>query len=755
MDYLSGVVERITYANEENGYSVIKIKSAGYADLVTVVGNLAGVNVGSTIRVKGEWKLDSKYGKQFSCVDFRETVPATLAGIEKYLGSGLIKGVGPVNARRIVSHFKDDTIRIIDEEPDRIIEVDGIGPKRVGMIKKGWQEQKEIKNVMLFLQSNGVSTAYAVKIYKTYGNESIDVVKGNPYRLADDIWGIGFRTADKIAQKLGYAADSFERCRSGILYVLNELSNDGHCYATGEQLTEEAVKILELDRELIGSTIERMKEEKSIIADMEDALYLPPFYFSEVGTAKRIREIISAGMQEKLSGGLSEGRFRQPTRLSQGTGLPEVPQGTELTAGQSAAIGKSALGTAPATTAPEGSAKGAAIQYDPIQLEAINAALQSKFMVLTGGPGTGKTTTTLAIINAFRDEGRSVLLAAPTGRAAKRLSEATGMEAKTIHRLLEYKPPEGYKRNADYPLDCDVLIVDETSMVDIILMYNLLKAVRDDTAVILVGDVDQLPSVGAGNVLRDIIDSGAVKIVRLTKIFRQAQGSAIIMNAHRINGGEFPTLKGGKSSDFFFIEDNEPATVVETIKELCTKRLKNYYKADPIQDIQVLCPMLRGETGAHNLNIVLQDCLNPSLVNIKYGGTEYRLGDKVMQIKNNYDKNVFNGDMGTISRIDQEDRMLLINFDGNEVEYDITEMDEVQLAYATTVHKSQGSEYRIVVAPFTMQHFMMLQRNLLYTCVTRAKKVMVLVGSKKAIAMAVSNNKTQKRNTCLAQRLKL
>jgi len=709
MEYLSGVVERITYINEENGFSVIKIKSKGYYDLVTVVGNLAAVNVGASVKLKGEWKHDSKYGRQFNAFEYQEIVPATIAGIEKYLGSGLIKGIGPVNAKRIVKHFKEDTIRIIDEEPDRLLEVEGIGPKRVEMIKKGWQEQKEIKNVMLFLQSNGVSTAYAVKIYKTYGNDSINIVKSNPYRLADDIWGIGFKTADKIARQLGFDENSFERCRSGILYVLNELSNEGHCYAEREQLLSETEKMLGLDSELINSTIDRMIEEKSVILDEENTIYLPPFYFSETGTAKRIREILSS---HSFYNNMDTDNVTKKVQDECG------------------------------------------IKYDEVQLEAIRTAAKSKFMILTGGPGTGKTTTTQAVIKVFQKFGAKVLLAAPTGRAAKRMSETCGMEAKTIHRLLEYKPPEGYKKNAENPLDCDVLIIDETSMVDIILMYNLLKAVSDNTIVILVGDVDQLPSVGAGNVLRDIIDSGIVNVVRLTRIFRQAQGSAIITNAHKINKGEFPRLKGGKDSDFFFIEEEEPGKVVETIKELCSKRLPKYYGVDPINDIQVLCPMQKGETGAHNLNIVLQEILNPSQISIRYGGASYRLNDKVMQIKNNYDKNVFNGDIGIIESIDTEDRTLLINFDGNLVSYDATELDEVVLAYATTIHKSQGSEYKIVVAPFTTQHYIMLQRNLLYTCVTRAKKVLVLVGTKKAIGMAISNNKTQKRNTMLAQRLK-
>lgn len=709
MEYLSGVVERITFTNEDSGFSVIKIKSKGFADLVTVVGNLAAVNVGASVSLKGEWKHDGKYGKQFSVREYTETIPATVAGIEKYLGSGLIKGIGPVNARRIVKNFREDTIRVIEDEPDRLIEVEGIGSKRVEMIKKAWQEQKEVKNVMLFLQSSGVSTAYAVKIYKTYGNESICIVKENPFRLADDIWGIGFRTADRIAQKLGFDKNSYERCRSGIIYVLNELSNEGHCYAAREQLVIETEKMLELDRDTINMTIDRMIEEKSIILDREDALYLPPFYFSETGSAKRIKEIVA-----------DKSRYSYMA-------TDEIIDKIQKESG---------------------------IQYDEVQVEAIKTAAKSKFMVLTGGPGTGKTTTTLAIIKVFDRLGARVLLAAPTGRAAKRMSETTGMEAKTIHRLLEYKPPEGYKKNSDNPLECDVLIVDETSMVDIILMYNLLKAVQDDTVVILVGDVDQLPSVGAGNVLKDIIDSGAASMIHLTKIFRQAQGSAIITNAHRINKGEFPVLKGGRNSDFFFIEEEEPGRIVENIKELCSKRLPQYYNADPISDIQVLCPMQRGDVGAFNLNTVLQDTLNPSEVFIKYGGVQYRLNDKVMQIKNNYDKNVFNGDIGSIVDINMEDKTLILRFDGSDVEYDASELDEVVLAYATTVHKSQGSEYKIVVAPVATQHFMMLQRNLLYTCVTRAKKVLVLIGSKRAVGIAVGNDKSVQRNTMLAKRLK-
>ncbi len=708
MEYLSGVVERITYFNEESGYTVIKLKSRGYYDLVTVVGNMASVHVGAIISLRGQWKVDSRYGKQFAAISYEEKLPATVAGIEKYLGSGLIKGIGPVNAKRIVRTFGKETIDIIEEEPHRLTEVPGIGPKRIEMIKKAWQEQKEVKNIMLFLQSHGVSTSHGAKIYKTYGDESLNVVKKNPYQLADDIWGIGFRTADTIAQKLGFDPHSMERCRSGILYILNQLSNEGHCFATRDQLLEETIKTLSLEKERIEEAIETMVEDGSLIQDGE-ALYLPPFYHSEVGVARRIREIIS-----------------MPT-FSKVDKVDNIINSIE---------------------------KDKEIRYDITQREAIKIATSSKFMVLTGGPGTGKTFTIQGIIEVFERMGAKIYLAAPTGRAAKRMTETTGREAKTIHRLLEYKPPQGYMRNLENnPLECDVLIIDETSMVDIILMYNLLKAVRNETTVILVGDIDQLPSVGAGNVLSDIIASEKVNVVKLNKIFRQAQNSAIITNAHRINRGIFPVLRGRKDRDFFFIRCDEPEAVVSQIRELCSLRLPKYYRVDPIDDIQVLCPMQRGETGAININRVLQEDLNRETRFIKYGGAMYKVGDKVMQIRNNYDKNVFNGDIGRITDIDLEDKTVNINFDGSIIEYDSSELDEIMLAYATTVHKSQGSEYKIVVAPFTTQHFMMLQRNLLYTCITRARNIFIMVGTERALGIAVGNNKIVKRNSMLKDRL--
>ncbi len=706
MDMLRCVVERITFQNDENGYTILKGKAKGYRELVTVVGPMPSVVVGSVLSLQGFWKNDSKFGSQFTVESFEETLPATVYGIEKYLGSGLIKGIGPIYAKKIVNTFGTDTLEIIESDPERLLEIRGIGKIRVARVRKSWQEQKEIKNIMLFLQSYGVSTSHATKIFKTYGTDSIAVVKENPYKLADDIWGIGFRTADTIAEKLGVAKDALVRLRSGLLYTLNKLSEDGHCYAVHDQLFKAASEMLESQGEKLQPVLDQMAHAGDVIIE-DKAIYLPPFYFSEIGVAKKIRALIeTTGVIERIN---------KPR-----------PNG---------------------------------ITYDEIQLEAIRTAAMSKFMVLTGGPGTGKTTTTLGIIQAFQASGLRVLCAAPTGRAAKRMGEATGMEAKTIHRLLEFKPPQGYQRNADNPLEGDALILDECSMIDIILMHNLLKAVPDGMTLIMVGDTDQLPSVGAGNVLNDIIASEVVPVVRLKRIFRQAQGSRIIMNAHRINQGKGIDIANGKGSDFFFIESATPEDALDKIIDLVATRLPQYYHADPIRDIQVLTPMQRGLVGAANLNRMLQERLNPAIgasgkPSLTRAGIEYRFLDKVMQIKNDYDKEVFNGDIGTVTDVNIEDQELTINFDGRDVVYERSDLDEVVLAYATTIHKSQGSEYPIVVLPFMMTHFVMLQRNLLYTAVTRAKKILVLIGERKAIGYAIRNFKTSERNTRLDARLK-
>ena len=699
------VVERITYQNPENGYSVLKVKVKGYNDLVTLVGNLLEVPVGSVLLCRGEWKVDKCYGSQFVAATWEETMPATVYGIEKYLGSGLVKGIGPRFARAIVQRFGTETIDIIETEIERLYEVPNIGRKRVAKIRESWEKQKDIKNVMLFLQGYGVSTAYAAKIYREYGKESIDKVRENPYRLADDIWGIGFKTADGIAAKMGYGKEDPRRCRSGILYTLGQLSDEGHVYAGEEQLVKTAGQLLEAGETAIRDTLAGMLQAEDLILD-KDAIYLPPFYHAECGTSRRLRDLA-----QSTGRSLFDGLF-DPSSLTAETG----------------------------------------IEYDEVQLAAIRQAVTSKVMVLTGGPGTGKTTTTQGIIAALKKAGLRVLLAAPTGRAAKRMSEATGMEAKTIHRLLEYNPQDGYKRNDENPLEGDALIVDECSMIDILLMNNLLKAVPVGMRLVFVGDIDQLPSVGAGNVLRDIIDSQRIPVVRLVRIFRQAQKSRIVMNAHTINQGRFPDTSNGRDTDFFFMREDDPERAAETIVRLVKERLPRAYRESPDR-IQVLTPMQRGVVGAANLNLLLQQALNPSGPSLNRGGYTYRQGDRVMQQRNNYAKEVFNGDQGYIREVDTEDRMLTVDFDGKKVEYDVTELDELTLAYATTIHKAQGSEYPIVVMPVLMTHFVMLQRNLIYTGITRAKKICVLIGAMKALAYAVRNVSVLKRNTRLRERL--
>lgn len=699
------VIERITFQNPENGYSVMKVKVKGYNDLVTLVGNLLEVPVGSVLLCEGDWKVDKRFGSQFVCQSWEEVMPATAYGIEKYLGSGLVKGIGPKFAQLIVRQFGLDTIEVIETDIQRLYEVPGIGKKRVEKIRESWEKQKDIKNVMLFLQGYGVSTAYAAKIYRQYGKDSIDKVKENPYRLADDIWGIGFKTADGIANKMGYEKNDIRRCQSGIIYTLNQLANEGHVFAEEEQLVKAALDLLEAEEEPIRAALTNMIQTEEVKME-EEAIYLPPFYFAEVGTANRLLALVEGQEKELLI------RPMDLQALSKETG----------------------------------------VEYDEVQLQAIEEAVRSKVMVLTGGPGTGKTTTTQGIIAALKHMGMRILLAAPTGRAAKRMSEATGMEAKTIHRLLEFNPKDGYKRNEENPLEGDALIVDECSMIDIILMNSLMKAVPRSMRVVFVGDIDQLPSVGAGNVLRDLIDSEKIPVVRLTRIFRQAQTSRIVMSAHAINQGRFPDTSNGKATDFFFIQQEDAEKTAEEIVNLVKNRLPKAYSQKTSQ-IQVLTPMQRGVVGAANLNMALQNALNPCPTALNRGGYSFRQGDRVMQLRNNYDKEVFNGDLGYIESVDTEERTLLVNFEDRLVEYEASELDELTLAYATTIHKSQGSEYPIVVMPVLMTHYVMLQRNLIYTGITRAKKICVLIGSKKALSFAIRNMSVLKRNSKLKERL--
>lgn len=718
---IKGQLERITYRNEENSYTIAKIKVGGRNDLVTVVGNLLSVSPGEVLKLKGEWHNHPKFGEQFKIISYESVVPATVNGIEKYLGSGLIKGIGPVMAKRLVSKFGLETLNIIETDIKKLNEVEGIGDKRIEMMRKAWDDQKEIREVMLFLQGQGVSPAYGAKIFKQYGTNSIKVVQQNPYRLATDIFGIGFITADRIAEKLGIAKESQIRAEAGILYVLHQLSDEGHVYYPYEQLIEECKKILGVDKDTILKAFGKIVSDgKIIIEDLNKegelkennkAVYLAKFHVSEVGISNKLKHLMLVP--------------KTLTTFDRDKAIEWV----------------------------QGELK---IQLAENQKQAVMEAIDKKIMVVTGGPGTGKTTIINSIIRICNKIGQRVLLAAPTGRAAKRMTEATGHEAKTIHRLLEFSPKEGgFKKDENNPLNAELIVIDECSMVDTILMYHFLKAVPTKATLILVGDVDQLPSVGPGNVLKDIIDSGVIPTVRLTEIFRQAKDSLIIVNAHRVNNGEMPMFAYNKDhpQDFYFFEIEEPEKALEKIIELCKEKIPEKFGFNSVDDIQVLTPMHRGVVGTSNLNTELQKHLNHSSDEFTRGGMVLKVGDKVMQIRNNYDKEVFNGDIGRIIKIDREEQEIIVDYEGRPVPYDYSELDEIVMAYAVSVHKSQGSEYPVIVMPILTQHYMLLQRNLLYTGITRGKKLVILVGTKKAIAIAIKNDKPQQRHTLLKDRL--
>ncbi len=706
MAEISGILERIVYINEENSYLVARIQEKGKSDLTTIIGNISA-QPGESLKLYGKWINSKKYGIQFSVEKYESLVPASTTGIEKYLGSGLIKGIGKKYASRIVGRFGGGTLDVIEHEPEKLLEVDGIGEVRLDKIKKAWDQQKEIKKVVIFLQEHGVSTTYAVKIFKTYGNDAITIVAENPYRLAADVYGIGFKTADKIAQNMGVSRDSIMRAEEGAAYVLSELAGNGHVFYPAQNLIEAAVEILEIDGEIIKKAIRSLSEHERIIIDGDD-VYLSPFYYAETGVADRLA-LLMAGPKRNINIDIDKA-------------ISWVEEKNR-------------------------------IQLADLQKEAIRKSVVEKVMVITGNPGCGKSTLVKSIIDILEKKGLRILLAAPTGRAAQRLSELAGMEAKTIHRLLEFKKMK-FQRNQDNPLDADLVVVDEASMIDIILMNNLLKAVPPCASLILVGDVDQLPSVGPGNVFKDIINSGVVPVVSLTEIFRQARNSMIVVNANRINKGERPILKNSNNQDCYFIEEENPEQVAAQIVSLVSRRLPEHFHVDPVRDIQVLCPMHRGIIGVGSLNIALQQALNPEgSITVSRGGSAFRLGDKIMQMRNNYDLDVFNGDIGIISSIDQEDNVVIVEFDGRFVEYDFSDLDEISLAYACSVHKSQGSEYPVVVIPVHTQHYIMLQRNLIYTALTRARKVAVFVGTRKAIAIAVSNDKVADRFSRLKERL--
>jgi exodeoxyribonuclease V alpha subunit len=721
---ISGQIERITFINEENGYTVAKIKTRGHQHLVTVVGILMNPLPGEELDMQGEWSSHPKYGKQFKIVEYKTKVPASVYGIRKYLGSGLIKGLGPVMAGRIVDKFGKRTLDVIEHTIDQLTEVQGIGKKRIAMIAKAWSAQRDIRDVMLFLQTYGVSAGYATKIYQKYGNRSIKIVKHNPYRLATDIFGIGFLTADQIAAKLGFEKTSAVRVEAGILFVLHQLSDEGHVYYPYENLISKCCQILDADRAAVVEALGRLATDRQIvleglnetvepIAENSKAVYLTRFHLCETGVAGRLKSLLN------------------------------VPKSIrDVDAAKAVAWVQRHLD----------------IHLADNQIKAVRRAIRNKVLVITGGPGTGKTTLINALLKIFSRLHARIMLAAPTGRAAKRMGEATGYEARTIHRLLEYSFQKGgFQRDENKPLDCHVLIIDEVSMIDIVLMYHLINALPTSATLVLVGDVNQLPSVGAGNVLNDIITSGAVPVVTLDKIFRQARTSRIIVNAHKINDGIVPSLNATYASDpkndFYFIEQEDPEKVLDIILELNSTRIPQRFGFDPVEEIQVLTPMHKGVVGSGHLNNQLQAVLNPGEGGVTQGDRVYRVNDKVMQIRNNYDKEVFNGDIGRINEIRFGEREAVIVFDGRQVVYDFSELVEIVPAYAVSVHKSQGSEYPAVIIPLLTQHYILLQRNLIYTAITRGKFLVVIVGSRKALAIGVNNNKTQQRYTRLRYRL--
>jgi exodeoxyribonuclease V alpha subunit len=721
---LTGVVERITYHAEESGYTVARVQSPRARELVTVVGNFANIQAGQTLQLKGVWKNHPQYGQQFEVEQYTETKPATLTGLEKYLGSGLIKGVGPVTAKRIVAHFGLETLEIIETKTERLIEVPGIGKKRVKMIQKAWEEQKSIEEVMVFLQGHGVSTTYAVKIFKQYGAKAIATVTDNPYQLADDIYGIGFLTADRIAQNVGVSPWSKYRYKSGLLHVLSQAAEDGHCFLPQPELMKLAAELLtteghEADLEAVCTIIEEMgKQQELVIEPGEDGMplcYKPAFFITEQNLAQLLRQQLARKIEVDLP------RVRSwIEKFTQSRGIALSPQ----------------------------------------QQQAVEMAACSRVMVLTGGPGTGKTFCTRTIVALWKAMGKKIGLAAPTGRAAQRMAEVTGLEAKTLHRMLEFEPAtRGFKRDKDNPLPYDALVIDETSMLDLFLAHSLLKALAPEAQLLLVGDVDQLPSVGPGKILADLIASATIPVVRLSQVFRQAESSAIIRAAHQINRGQYPHLEAisdkARSDCLWHNGGTEPEHGVQVVCELIRDFIPRL-GFNPTTDVQVLCPMTRGAVGTRNFNQVLQQLINPPSPDkpeVSRGGMIFRVGDRVIQLKNDYQREVFNGDLGVVVAMDAIEQEITISFDGREVTYDYGDLNEVALAWSISIHKSQGSEYPVVILPIYMTHYVMLSRNLIYTGLTRAKKLAIVIGSNKAIGLAVKQVNQQQRYTRLKERL--
>ncbi|MCJ7666472.1 MAG: ATP-dependent RecD-like DNA helicase [Actinobacteria bacterium] len=711
---IRGILEKIVFKNPDSGYMVGRIRLDNN-EQVTIVGNVFELQCGEELEIEGSWIVNKTYGKQFEIKKVKTYVPATTIGIENYLGSGLIKGIGPVIAKKIVGHFGEETLDILDNDPEALSGIEGIGQKRIKQIIKSWQEHKKIREVMIFLQSYGISSAYAAKIYNTYGENAVSVIKVNPYRLAEDIFGIGFKTADDIALKAGISKDSMFRIKAGIIYMLRRAEDNGHCFLPGEEVITVSADFLEADLSIINESIRELQKDERIIVVKgggEEKIYLRSLYNCENYVGTKILE---------LTGVYPDMESRDSKKSAYIKIIGELADAND-------------------------------ILLDGIQISAITMALTEKIMIITGSPGTGKSTILNFIIKILEREKKRVLMAAPTGRASKRMTETTGKEAKTIHRLLNFNPKlNQFLKNEENPLDADVVIIDEASMLDIRLMQSLLSAIKRNTNLIFVGDIDQLPSVGPGYVLGDLIGSGTVPVCELKKIYRQEGQSQIIKNAHKVRDGEFPYIKNTESGDFFFVEKNDPEDAVNLILHLLTNKIPSSFGMDPLNDVQVLVPTNKGVCGVINLNSRIQKVLNPGSTGLLHRNRLFKTGDKVIQLKNNYDKEVYNGDIGIIKNINMELKEIRIEYEGRMVEYSFYEMDEINHSYAISIHKSQGSEFRCIIIPLLTSHYMLLQRNLLYTALTRARELAILVGSKKAIGMAVSKNVVEKRYTSLKE----